>query len=54
MIDTIEYMYLEGEEGLFTETKQGFEVDGLMVKARHVFAAKAIDYRGLYKNGGAS
>ena len=54
MIDTIEYMYLEGEEGLFTETKQGFEVDGLMIKARHVFAAKAIDYRGLYKNGGAS
>jgi len=51
-IDTIEYAYLEGEEGLFTERKEGFEVDGLMIKARHVFAAKAIDTRGLYKNGG--
>lgn len=52
-VDTIEYSYLEGEEGLFTERKEGFEVDGLLIKARHVFAAKAIDYRGLYKNPGA-
>ena len=51
-VDTIEYAYLEGEEGLFTERKEGFEVDGLMIKARHVFAAKAIDHRGLYKNAG--
>lgn len=53
MVDTIEYAYLEGEEGLFTETRRGFEVDGLQIKARHVFAAKAIDWRGLYKNPGA-
>lgn len=52
-VDTVEYSYLEGEEGLFTERKEGFEVDGLMIKARHVFAAKAIDFRGLYKNPGA-
>jgi hypothetical protein len=52
-IDTVEYAYLEGEEGLFTERKMGFEVDGLLIKARHVFAAKAIDSRGLYKNAGA-
>ncbi|HPM40810.1 MAG TPA: hypothetical protein PLY45_00045 [bacterium] len=52
-IDTIEYAYLEGEEGLFTEERVGFEVDGIEIKARHVFAAKAIDYRGLYKNDGA-
>ena len=52
-IDTVEYAYLEGEEGVFTETKQGFEVDGVMVKARHVFAAKAIDWRGLVYNPGA-
>lgn len=52
-VDTIEYAYLEGEEGLFTERKEGFEVDGLLIKARHVFAAKAIDHRGLYKNPGA-
>lgn len=52
-VDTVEYAYLEGEEGLFTERKEGFEVDGVLIKARHVFAAKAIDWRGLYKNPGA-
>lgn len=51
-VDTIEYAYLEGHEGVFTETKAGFEVDGLQVKCRHVFAAKAIDHRGLFKNAG--
>jgi hypothetical protein len=53
LVDTIEFAYLEGEQGLFTETRQGFEVDGLQIKARHVFGAKAIDWRGLYKNAGA-
>lgn len=52
-IDTIEYAYLEGHEGVFTETKNGFEVDGVQIKCRHVFGAKAIDFRGLYKNPGA-
>jgi hypothetical protein len=51
--DTVEYAYLEGEEGIYTETRQGFEVDGLQIKARQVFAAKAIDYRNLYYNVGA-
>jgi len=51
-VDTIEYAYLEGYEGVFTETKQGFEVDGITVKCRHVFGAKAIDYRGLFRNPG--
>ena len=53
-VDTIEYAYLEGHEGVFTETKAGFEVDGLQVKCRHVFAAKAIDHRGLFKNAGGT
>ncbi len=52
-VDTIEYAYLEGNEGVFTETSNGFEVDGLKVKCRHVFGAKAIDWRGLFKNAGA-
>lgn len=52
-IDTIEYAYLDGQEGVFTETRTGFEVDGLEVKARHDFAAAAIDHRGLFKNAGA-
>jgi phage major head subunit gpT-like protein len=53
MVDTIEYAFLEGEGELFTEQQQGFEVDGLEVKARMVFGAKAIDWRGMYKNAGA-
>lgn len=52
-IDTIEFAYLAGYEGMQTEQRQGFEVDGLDVKARLVFGAKAIDFRGLYKNPGA-
>ena len=52
-IDTIEYAYLDGQEGVYTETRTGFEVDGVEIKARHDFAAKAIDWRGLFKNAGA-
>jgi len=51
-IDTIEYAYLEGEQGLYTEQRMGFDVDGLEVKARLDFAAKATDHRGLFKNAG--
>ncbi len=51
-IDTIEYAYLQGHEGVFTETKAGFEVDGVQVKCRHVFGAKAIDWRGLWMDAG--
>lgn len=52
-IDTVEFAYLEGENGPYTEQRVGFEVDGLEVKVRLAFAAKAIDWRGLYKNAGA-
>lgn len=51
-IDTVEYAYLEGEQGLYTEQRNGFDVDGLEVKARLDFAAKATDWRGIYKNAG--
>ncbi|MCL5779193.1 HK97 family phage prohead protease [Limibaculum sp. FT325] len=53
-IDTIEYAYLEGQQGVHTETRMGFEVDGIEIKARHDFASKAIDWRGLYRNAGAA
>lgn len=53
-IDTLEYAYLEGQQGIYTETRMGFGVDGLEIKARHDFAAKAIDWRGLFKNAGAA
>lgn len=52
LIDTFEYAYLEGEPGVFTETREGFEVDGVEIKARLVFGAGWIDYRGAYKNPG--
>jgi hypothetical protein len=51
-IDTIEYCYLDGNEGVYIETRNGFEVDGMEIKARLDFAAKAIDFRGLYKSTG--
>lgn len=51
-IDTIEYCYLEGQQGVYIETKQGFEIDGVEIKARMDFGAAAIDYRGLQKNAG--
>lgn len=53
LIDTIELCFLEGEGELFTERRTAFDQDGLEIKARSVFAAKAIDWRGMYKNAGA-
>lgn len=52
-IDTIEYAYLEGQIGVHIETRMGFDVDGIEIKARHDFAAKAIDWRGMYRDPGA-
>ncbi|MBF0190223.1 MAG: peptidase U37 [Magnetococcales bacterium] len=52
-IDTIEYAYLEGQNGVYIETRIGFDVDGVEIKARLDFGAKAIDWRGMYKNPGA-
>ena len=51
-IDTIEYAYLEGQDGVFIETRIGFDVDGVEIKARLDFGAKAIDWRGMHKNAG--
>jgi hypothetical protein len=52
MLGSFTYGYLEGNEGLYTETRHGFEVDGIEFKARQDFAAKAWDYRGSFKNAG--
>jgi hypothetical protein len=51
-IDTVEYCYLEGQQGVYIETKQGFEVDGVEIKARMDFGAAALDFRGMQKNAG--
>ncbi len=52
-VDTVEYCYLEGAEGVRLETAMEFDTDGMKVKAALDFVAKAIDHRGLYKNAGA-
>lgn len=52
-IDTVEYCYLDGAEGPVIESDVGFETDGVAYKCRLDFAAKAIDFRGLYKSAGA-
>lgn len=52
--ETFEYGYLDGEGGMTTDTREGFEVDGVEVKARLVFGAGWVDYRGAYKNAGAA
>jgi hypothetical protein len=52
-VEGFTYGYLDGNEGLFTETRYGFEVDGIEMKCRQDFAAKSWDYRGVYKNPGA-
>jgi hypothetical protein len=52
-VDTVEYAYLEGSEGLYTEQRQGFDMDGVETKVRLDFGAKALDWRGMAKNVGA-
>lgn len=52
-VDTVEYCYLDGADGPVVESKPGFEVDGISMRCRLDFAAKAIDFRGLHKSAGA-
>ncbi|WEK50279.1 MAG: hypothetical protein P0Y66_21985 [Candidatus Kaistia colombiensis] len=51
-IDLVELAYLEGQRGVFTETRHGFDVDGIEIKVRLDVAAKAIDWRGFWMNPG--
>ena len=50
--DTITLDSLEGQDGVFTETRVGFDVDGIEFKGRVDRVAKTLDWRGLYKNPG--
>lgn len=52
-VDTVEYCYLEGSEGVQLSSRMGFTVDGVEVKATLDFGAAVIDHRGLDKNPGA-
>lgn len=53
-IDGLEYSYLQGEEGPQTETRNGFDTDGVDVKVRLDFGAAFLDHRGWYTNAGAA
>lgn len=52
-VDTVEYCYLEGSDGPLVEYELGFDIDGIRIKCRIDFGAKAIDHRGLHRSAGA-
>jgi hypothetical protein len=54
MVDTIVVATLEGQDGPYTETRQGFDIDGMEIKCRHDFGAAWADFRGVYKDPGAA
>jgi hypothetical protein len=49
-IDTVELTFLQGEESPVLESEWNIRNDTWIYKIRQTFAAKAIDYRGLYRN----
>lgn len=51
--DTVMYAYLEGMNGPEISEQAEFNSDVIKIKVKHVFGAKAIDYRGLVYNSGA-
>lgn len=50
---TVTVFFLNGQQAPYLETKEGWSVDGVEYKVRIDAAAKAVDYRALYKNAGA-
>ena len=53
-IDTVEFAYVDGSEGVRTETFASEDIDGVKVRATLDFAAKVIDWKGLHKATGAA
>lgn len=53
LVGTVEYCYLAGAEGPVMESEIGFDTDGMKLKCRLDFAAKAVDAMGLHKGAGA-
>jgi hypothetical protein len=50
---TVTVFFLDGVQRPYMETRQGWNVDGVEYKVRIDAGAKAVDWRGLYKNDGA-
>jgi hypothetical protein len=53
-VDTVEYCFLDGATGPVIESQVKFESEGIAIRCRHDFAAKAIDHRGFYKATGVA
>lgn len=53
-IDMIEVANLEGETEPTVVPEEGFDIEGLKMKCRYDVAAKAIDWRGMFLNEGAT
>lgn len=51
-VDGLEYAHLAGAPGPQTESRAGFEVDGVQTKVRLDFGAGFVDWRGWYTNAG--
>ncbi len=52
MGDIVELAYLEGNRGVYTETRTGFDIDGVEIKARLDVGAKAMEWRNIARNAG--
>lgn len=52
-IDTIEAGWLQGQEGMQLSARDDFDHDGIEIKAKLRFGAKAVEHRGVFKNAGA-
>lgn len=53
-VDGLIHSYLNGQEGLYTESYIDKDTDSLMIKARLDFDARVWGHQGMYKNTGAS
>jgi len=51
--DMVELARLEGTNGPQMQSRDGFDVNGMELKIMHDIGAKAIDFRGMFKNAGA-
>ena len=50
---SLEYGYLDGEEGVQSDQRIGFEIEGVELKARLDFGCGWVNYIGWVKNTGA-
>jgi len=51
-IETVTPPYMDGQRGVYIESKMGFNTDGVKTKAGLDVGAKVIDWRSFQKNAG--